>query len=159
MLRNTTTFDLIPMLRGTEFFARLQGMQGPRFRLLRFPGSTRIDSVPRPKKRRKTGLNSRNDKMMENLNVLHRSPLRRSRDRVYSAGSSSVSSYDPMPTTPVYSAHKDVQFQQLGDRFSVIKMREQSCEDGESDDDASTHYAQVRRMRLVQNAIYSLNMP
>ncbi|KAJ3777841.1 hypothetical protein FB446DRAFT_715845 [Lentinula raphanica] len=66
-------------------------------------------------KRRKTGLNSKFDRMVEAMNITYRSPKERQRTR-----SSSVSSYG-VPQTPV-DAYAGLQAGALGQDFSVIKL-------------------------------------
>ncbi|KAK0504631.1 hypothetical protein EDD18DRAFT_1125746 [Armillaria luteobubalina] len=76
------------------------------------------DITPAPKRRR-TGLNSRFDHMMDTVNVTYRSPAGRNRTR--SAGSSSNSSYI-MPATPL-DAYDTLQSGRLGKDFAVLKMK------------------------------------
>ncbi|KAK0226059.1 hypothetical protein IW262DRAFT_736006 [Armillaria fumosa] len=76
------------------------------------------DITPAPKRRR-TGLNSLFDHMMDTMNVTYRSPAGRNRTR--SAGSSSNSSYI-MPTTPL-DAYDTLQSGRLGKDFAVLKMK------------------------------------
>ncbi|KII92380.1 hypothetical protein PLICRDRAFT_172479 [Plicaturopsis crispa FD-325 SS-3] len=95
--------------------------------------SSRISSESDPwqrqargNKRRKTagaGLNSRFDRMLEKVNVTHRSPIKKQKQRVRSStsGSSSVGGYD-MPKTPV-DAYSNLEGGRLGESFSVIKMK------------------------------------
>lgn len=72
-------------------------------------------------KRRKTnGLNSRFDRMIETVNVMHHSPTK-SRRRTRSSGSSSASSYD-LPKTPL-DAYDGLNTGRLGKGFSVIKLK------------------------------------
>ncbi|KAJ3800070.1 hypothetical protein GGU11DRAFT_806984, partial [Lentinula aff. detonsa] len=78
-------------------------------------------------KRRKIGLNSKFDRMVEAMNVTYRSPKKRQRTR-----SSSVSSYG-VPQTPV-DAYDGLQIGALGQDFSVIKMRNGSRSELEAED-------------------------
>ncbi|KAJ7594139.1 hypothetical protein C8J56DRAFT_1121329 [Mycena floridula] len=87
------------------------------------------DSIPRHK-RRKTGLNTRFDAMVQRMNVMHHSPPKKSRKR--SLGSSSVSSYDA-PETPV-DAYEGLHDGRLGESFGVLKMRRpQALDDDDVD--------------------------
>ncbi|KAK0485937.1 hypothetical protein IW261DRAFT_762180 [Armillaria novae-zelandiae] len=76
------------------------------------------DITPAPKRRR-TGLNSRFDDMMDTVNVTYCSPAGRNRTR--SAGSSSNSSYI-MPITPL-DAYDTLQSGRLGRDFAILKMK------------------------------------
>lgn len=78
-------------------------------------------------KRRKTlGLNTRFDRMLAQVNVMHSysSDLKSHRKRVRSSGSSSVSSYD-LPKTPV-DAYSHLREDKLGGDFSVFKMNKKA---------------------------------
>ncbi|KAF8909842.1 hypothetical protein CPB85DRAFT_705793 [Mucidula mucida] len=72
------------------------------------------DTLPLPKRAKGGGLNTRFDRMVQTMNVTHRSPTRA---RTRSVGSSSVSSYD-LPKTPLDALPQG----RLGRDFSVIKM-------------------------------------
>ncbi|KAF5348632.1 hypothetical protein D9758_006854 [Tetrapyrgos nigripes] len=80
-----------------------------------------LDVIPRSQ-RRKTGLNSKFDRMIERMNISYHSPTNtnRYRNRSYSTGSSSVSSYG-VPQTPV-DPYEGLQAGALGEDFALIKM-------------------------------------
>ncbi|KAJ3882123.1 hypothetical protein F5051DRAFT_470012 [Lentinula edodes] len=87
-------------------------------------------------KRRKTGLNSKFDQMVETMNATYRSPKKRQRTR-----SSSVSSYG-VPQTPV-DVYEGLQVGALGRDFSVIKMRNDSRMDLETEDEDASQVSQI----------------
>ncbi|KAJ3866564.1 hypothetical protein EV359DRAFT_62205 [Lentinula novae-zelandiae] len=89
-------------------------------------------------KRRKTGLNSKFDRMVETMNATYRSPKKRQRTR-----SSSVSSYG-VPQTPV-DVYEGLQVGALGQDFSVIKMRNDSHMDLETEDEDTSQVSQNTR--------------
>ncbi|KAJ3989136.1 hypothetical protein F5890DRAFT_136541 [Lentinula detonsa] len=90
-------------------------------------------------KRRKIGLNSKFDRMVEAMNVTYRSPKKkRQRTR-----SSSVSSYG-VPQTPV-DAYDGLQIGALGQEFSVIKMRNGSRSELEAEDRGASQVSQDTR--------------
>ncbi|GAW00514.1 protein [Lentinula edodes] len=89
-------------------------------------------------KRRKTGLNSKFDQMVETMNATYRSPKKRQRTR-----SSSVSSYG-VPQTPV-DVYEGLQVGALGQDFSVIKMRNDSRMDLETEDEDASQVSQNTR--------------
>ncbi|KAJ3857661.1 hypothetical protein EV368DRAFT_77565 [Lentinula lateritia] len=89
-------------------------------------------------KRRKTGLNSKFDRMVETMNATYRSPKKRQRTR-----SSSVSSYG-VPQTPV-DVYEGLQVGALGQDFSVIKMRNDSRMDLETEDEDTSQVSQSTR--------------
>ncbi|KAJ7725833.1 hypothetical protein DFH07DRAFT_1002111 [Mycena maculata] len=72
-------------------------------------------------KRRKTsGLNSRFDRMLETMNVTHRSPIKKSaRTR---AGSTSSASASSVPRTPIDDYNEFHRDGRLGTDFAIIKM-------------------------------------
>ncbi|KAJ7096334.1 hypothetical protein C8R44DRAFT_889652 [Mycena epipterygia] len=71
-------------------------------------------------KRRKTsGLNSRFDRMVETMNITHRSPVKSARNR---AGSTSSASASSVPRTPIDDYDEYHREGRLGPDFSVIKM-------------------------------------
>ncbi|KAK7057201.1 hypothetical protein R3P38DRAFT_1165764 [Favolaschia claudopus] len=70
-----------------------------------------------PKRRKTSGLNSRFDRMVQTMNITHRSPVRK---RARSTSSASGSSVPKTPIDEFYDEfHRD---SKLGPEFSVIKM-------------------------------------
>ena len=95
--------------------------------------TTEYPDIPYPK-RRKTGLNSRFDRMVEAMNATCDSPSgstfsrRNARNR-----SSSSSSYGP-PTTPLAPCYEELKSDALGRNFSVLKVKCSVSEEREADD-------------------------
>ncbi|KAL0956591.1 hypothetical protein HGRIS_002730 [Hohenbuehelia grisea] len=85
--------------------------------------SPEADKIPAIVKRRRTGLNSRFDRMVEEMNVTDAS-ITGGRVKVHSrsrsSGSSSIGSHE-FPKTPI-DAYNNLQEGRLGGSFSVIKM-------------------------------------
>ncbi|KAH7923721.1 hypothetical protein BV22DRAFT_1120653 [Leucogyrophana mollusca] len=88
-------------------------------------GNPVMAEAPPPKRRKTSGLNTRFDRMLDKVNVMHTYAPGSStpRPRARSAGSSSVSSYD-VPKTPI-DAYSGLSEGRLGSGFSVLKMRGQ----------------------------------
>ncbi|KAH9935604.1 uncharacterized protein B0H18DRAFT_1207171 [Fomitopsis serialis] len=88
--------------------------------------SSRSSEQPVMKRRKTTGLNSRFDRMIETVNILHTSPASSKsshsgrRRRAASSSSASAAEYD-MPRTPV-DAYNELHGGRLGADFAVIKM-------------------------------------
>lgn len=108
--------------------------------------SCRLQEEP-PVKRRKTtaGLNSRFDRMMETVNILHTSPASsmssRSGRRNRAASSSSASAADyELPRTPV-DAYSQLHGGTLGAGFAVMKMRGRENSEDLSSIDSFARYA------------------
>ncbi|KAJ7497285.1 hypothetical protein FB451DRAFT_1386569 [Mycena latifolia] len=77
-------------------------------------------------KRRKTsGLNSRFDRMVQTMNVTHRSPLKSARHRASSTSSASGSSVPKTPIDDYDEFHREAK---LGTNFFVIKMEASSIQ-------------------------------
>ncbi|KAJ4483463.1 hypothetical protein J3R30DRAFT_1785617 [Lentinula aciculospora] len=106
--------------------------------LIRTPELIIISTTVVGAKRRKIGLNSKFDRMVEAMNVTYQSPNQRQRTR-----SSSVSSYG-VPQTPV-DAYNGLQVGALGQDFSVIKMRNGSRSDLEAENEDTSQVSQNSR--------------
>jgi len=75
------------------------------------------------KRKRAAGANSRFDRMIEEVDMIHHTSARPARRRrLYSSGSSSISSHD-IPKTPL-DAYSVLPEGRLGKDFTVIKMRD-----------------------------------
>ncbi|KAK7045576.1 hypothetical protein VNI00_007408 [Paramarasmius palmivorus] len=86
-----------------------------------------LQDLPRPKRRKRNGMNARFDRMVEAMNVTHlpsSSSIRsRSRTRTGSSSASGSSlSYAP-PDTPVDAYYDGLKAGALGEGFSVLKMK------------------------------------
>ncbi|TDL26122.1 hypothetical protein BD410DRAFT_784161 [Rickenella mellea] len=108
-------------------------------------GETPI-TQPSVKRQRRSGLDSRLDRMLQRVNTTYsaRSPASQVRKRALSASSSSSMSYEP-PKTPVDVYHAAVEQNSLGEGFSVIKLNGSSssrgaCSDRPHDTDLNKRY-------------------
>ncbi|KAJ7647346.1 hypothetical protein FB45DRAFT_196525 [Roridomyces roridus] len=79
-------------------------------------------SDPQAEKRRKTGLNSRFDRMVQTMNLTHRSPVKKLPRRRAQSTSSTSGSGSSVPRTPIDHYDQYHHDGRLGKEFSVIKM-------------------------------------
>ncbi|KAA1471668.1 hypothetical protein DENSPDRAFT_129175 [Dentipellis sp. KUC8613] len=132
----------VPNFELEESSSALEGFPNSRVSLTTYTRNVQVKpaaELSRPLKRRRTaGLNSRYDNMIEQVNMMYRSPAgvpKPRRKRASSSGSSSVSTRD-VPQTPL-DAYSRLQEGRLGKDFAVIKLSEPTRE--HRDDTALFH--------------------